>query len=414
LINRAEFQLAFRTLPFLNAHADLPGGFLELRSDPGRLLVWHPDAIDRIFHMDRELHHPGSRSFRPLLGPRSLLWQEGARHADYRRVLGPPLRGRQLGGSVKVIAKATDEAINALRTGTVFSVADWSRTLTLGIMATILLGRADDDLIKPFAEWMDRALGSRWRTLGYRYLRGKLPIPDKKFEQQLISRARAAAREDESTLAARLLAKGGPFSDLADDELRDQLVSLLFAGHETTASTLAWTLFWIDRHETIRQGVLAELAASSDDGSSVEQVPLLQAVIAETLRLTPPVPAAGNRILTQRCVLGKHELDAGTVLTPSIYLAHRKADYFYNPHEFDPNRFLGKSVPARHYFPFGGGIRHCLGSHLGQLEVRMIAAALLRRRELSCLNPHKGVPQPRGHAMAPPSKLRMKVLACRR
>ncbi|GAB2969733.1 cytochrome P450 [Amycolatopsis acidiphila] len=413
-MNRTEFQLAFRTLRFLDAHADLPQGSLPQRTEPEqRYLVWDPAAIGELFRADQRLGHPGSRSFRPLLGPRSLLWQEGPRHLAYRRVLGTPLRGRQLRDYRAVIAGTVHAALDGLRPGDTIRVSDWTRRVALRIMATIVFGHADDELLVPFARWMDRALGSRYRTLAYRYLRGGLPLLDKETEALLVATARTAARENPATLAGKLLADDGPFPDLDDGELRDQLVSLLFAGHETTASTAAWALFWLDREDALRDRVLAELAATSDDGFSAEQVPVLHAVVQETLRITPPVPAAGNRVLPESCPHHGNELPAGTVLTPSIYLAHHRAESFPDPHRFDPDRFLRGRVPADRYFPFGGGTRHCLGSQLGQLEVRMLVAALLRRRELRCVNPSAGVPQLRGHAMAPSPKLRMRVLSCR-
>lgn len=411
-MNRTEFALAFRTLSFLDAHADLPAGMLRQRAAPDeRYLVWAPDAVSELFRSDQDLGHPGSRSFRPLMGPRSLLWQEGARHTAYRRVLGAPLRGRNLRDYRDAIARPVHEAIGELRAGQEIRIADWTRQVALRVMATIVFGHADDELLTPFAAWMDRALGSRYRTLAYRYLRGRLPLLGNDVETRLVRDARAAASADPTTLAGKLLAPGGPFADLDDEELRDQLVSLLFAGHETTASTAAWALFWLDRNASARETVLAELAATDDDGFDTEHTPMLQAVVQETLRITPPVPAAGNRVAPKECPHGS--LPTGAVLTPSIYLAHHRAESFPDPHRFDPGRFLGERVPADRYFPFGGGTRHCLGSQLGQAEVRMLVAALLRRREMRCVNPRAGVPQLRGHAMAPSPKLRMKVLACR-
>jgi cytochrome P450 len=413
-MNRTEFQLALRTLPFLDAHADLPAGMLRQRAEPDpRYLVWDPAMIGELFRADQHLGHPGSRSFRPLLGPRSLLWQEGPRHREYRRVLGTPLRGRQLQDYRAMIAATAHAAIDDLRPGDTVGIADWTRWLALRIMATIVFGHADDELLVPFARWMHRALGSRYRTLAYRYLRGRLPLLDKASEALLTASARTAARENPTTLTGKLLAADCPFADLDDGELRDQLVSLLFAGHETTASTAAWTLFWLDRNEAVRARVLAELAATGDDGFSTERVPVLHAVVQETLRITPPVPAAGNRVLAGTCPHQGAQLRAGTVVTPSIYLAHHRAESFPDPHRFDPDRFLRGRVPADRYFPFGGGTRHCLGSQLGQLEVRMIVAALLRRREIRFVNPGAGVPQLRGHAMAPAPKLRMRILSCR-
>ncbi|WP_435154614.1 cytochrome P450 [Amycolatopsis sacchari] len=412
-MNPIEFRLVFRTLPFLDAHADEPDGVLCRRAAPEpQYLVWEPGAIGELFRADGEHGHPGSRSFRPLLGPRSLLWQEGERHAAYRRVLGTPLRGRRLQDYRAMIGATVHAAIDGLPAGRVFGLADWTRGLALRVMATIVFGRADDELLDPFARWMDRALGSRYRTLAYRYLRGGLPLPGRELDERLVRAAREAAAARPSTLAGRLLAADGPFADLDDGELRDQIVSLLFAGHETTASTAAWAVYWLDRHEAIRARVLAELAATTDDGFSTEQVPLLQAVVQETLRITPPVPAAGNRVLSRECPHSGGKLQPGTTVTPSIYLAHHRAESHPDPHRFDPDRFLHGRVPADRYFPFGGGTRHCLGSQLGQLEVRMILAGLLRRRELRCVNPKAGVPQLRGHAMAPSPRLRVEVLSC--
>ncbi|HJQ45556.1 MAG TPA: cytochrome P450 [Amycolatopsis sp.] len=407
-MNRTELRFALRMLPFLDAHAQCPAGVLELRPPPQpRLLIWHPDEIERLFRADAGLGHPGSRSFRPLMGPKSLLWQDGVRHSDYRRVLGTSLRGRKLAGYRDLIAGTVHAAIDALPRGTEFGVADWTRRVALQVMARITLGRADDAVLAPFAAWMDRALGSRHRTLAYRYLKGTLPLPAAGLERMLVTAARAAARENPATLAGQLLAPGSPFADIDDAELRDQIVSLLFAGHETTASTAAWALFWILRSDSLRERVFAE--ARSSDGFAADEVPVLQAVVQETLRITPPVPAAGNRALAGDC---PHA--AGTVVTPSIYLAHHRAESFADPYTFDVGRFLdGRRVPAHRFFPFGGGVRHCLGSQLGQAEVRLIVAAMTRRRELVCVNPRAGVAQVRGHAMAPSPKLRMKVVSCR-
>jgi len=409
-MNRTELQFALRTLPFLDSRAQLAEAVLQLRPSPQRrLLVWHPDAIETLFRADQGLGHPGSRSFRPLMGPRSLLWQEGERHTAYRRVLGAPLRGRRLAGYRDMIGATVHEAIDALPAGADLRLADWTRAIALRIMARIVFGQADEKILEPFAKWMDRALGSRPRTLAYRYVKGNLPLPGAELERGLVSAARTAARENPSTLAGQLLGPDSPFAGIDDGELRDQLVSLLFAGHETTASTAAWALFWLGQDDSLRARVVAEVDAS--DGFPAEEVPLLQAVVQETLRITPPVPAAGNRVLTTECPVGTAE--AGTVVTPSIYLAHHRAESFPEPYRFDAGRFLGERVPPNRFFPFGGGVRHCLGSQLGQVEVRMIVAAMLRRRELVCVNPGAGVPRLRGHAMAPSPKLRMWVLKCR-
>jgi cytochrome P450 len=409
----AEFHLALRGLSFLDSHARSPGSVLELRTQPSRrLLVWHPDAVDEIFRADQELRHPASRSLTPLFGRQSLLWADGARHVAYRRLLGPPLRGRRLLDYREIISDTAHEAIDDLIPGTVIGLAHWARQVTLRIVSRIILGRADDDVLVPFATWMEDALGSLRRTLTYRYLKGGLPLSGDELDRLLVQSAKDNAQSWPPTLASLMLNGDKQTGNIDDAELRDHIVSLLFAGHETTASATAWMFYWLDRHEGLRRDVLSELATGAD-GSDAAKVPLLQAVLQEVLRVAPPVTVGTNRALAEDGELCGRPLAAGTVLTPSIYLAHHRPERFSDPHRFDPGRFLGDRVEARHYFPFGGGSRHCLGSQLAQLEVRMITAALLRRREWRCVNPRAGVPRLRGHVLAPAARLRMKVLTCR-
>ncbi|MEU6642503.1 cytochrome P450 [Saccharomonospora sp. NPDC046836] len=413
-MKHAGLHLALRPLHFLDAHAHLPGRYVELTREPApKLLVWHPEVIEWLFRSDTDLRHPGSRSLIPLLGKTSMLWGDGSQHAAYRRVLGPALRGRAVLGYRAVIADTVDAAIDRLTPGTVLPLTAWTRELALRIIARIMLGPQGTTVLGPFAAWIDHALGSRSRTLAYRFLRGGLPSSGDRLEAMLVRTARDAAATHPHTLVGLLLAYGGPLARISDAELRDQLVSLLFAGHETTASATAWTLYWLDRNPGIRRDVADELAATSDDGSDATRVPLLQAVVQEALRLTPPVPAAGNRVLVEDAELFGRRVRAGTTLSPSVYLAHRQPDYFSRPMRFDPHRFLSTRAQASRYLPFGGGTRYCLGSQLSQVEVRMIVAALLRRRDLHSVNPRRGVPQLRGHTMAPADRWRVEVTACR-
>lgn len=389
-MNRTELRMALRPLAFLDAHADDPDGLLRLRTRPvPRLQVWHEDAIDWIFRSDRQLTHPPSNTLRPLLGPRSLLWTDGPRHRHYRHLLGPALHGPQLAAYRPIIADVADEAVAALPSGTEFGLADWARRLTLRMIGRILFGRPDEAMLTAFADWINKALAVRPRTLAYRYVAHRLPRSGADVDRSLLAAARQAPA---TSLAGRLAAEGTD-----DGELRDQIVSLLFAGHETTASAMAWTLYWLDR-----SGLDEEVAA---DGTA-----LLNAAIKETLRLRPPAPVAGKRELTAPGELCGRPLPAGTVVVPSIYLAHHRSAVFADPHRFDPDRFRQAEQPAaRHYFPFGGGTRYCLGSELAMLEIRTVTAAVLRRGKLRCVNPEAAVPQFRGPAMAPSRRLRAVV-----
>ncbi len=393
-----ELRLVLRPVSFMDSLGRHPAGILPLRDKPlPRYLVWNPEAIAWLFRSDRVMRHPGSRTLRPILGAKSLIWTDGPRHLAYRSVLGPRLHGRYLESAQRIIATRADEAIGELLPASVIRLPHWTRRVTLRVMADILFGEVDDELLGAFTAWMDTELGSRIRTMVHRYLGDGAPRPDARLDEMLI---RSAKNAREPALAAVLVDRTGPLGPIGDAELRDQLVTLLFAGHETTASAIAWTLFWLHSDTAVLGDVLAEL-----DG------PLLDAAIHEALRLSPPATLAGNRMPTVDTEFNGEPVAAGTVLTPCVYAAHHDPDRFPRPGRFDPTRFLGKRLPPAEYFPFGGGIRHCLGRELALLEIRMIVAALLRRTRLRFLNPRAGRPQLRGAAMAPHHSLQVAVTA---
>ncbi|WP_439660029.1 cytochrome P450 [Lentzea sp. HUAS TT2] len=358
-MNRTELRFALRMIPFLDSVEDFEDGMVRLRDR--RWLVWHPDVMAALFRNDRDLRHPPSRTLSPLLGNRSVLWLDGAEHTAYRRTLAPMLRGARYR---TLIEEMVDRSIAELPAGPT-SVLMWTRRLTLRIIGRVVFGVDDDELLTAFTRWLDRRLGSRVRTLAHRYLTPGATRSDPQLDAMLLHRARTA---EPPALAAHL----------PPEDLRDQVVSLLFAGHETTASATAWTLYWISR--------------------TPEPTADLDATIMESLRLSPPATLAGNRMS-----------DEGMVITPSIYLAHRRAATYENPHAFDPAR--GQPPPGA-FFPFGGGVRHCPGKDLALLEIRLIVTALLRHKHVRLSSP-SCTPQLRGAAMAPPPSLAM-VAACRR
>jgi hypothetical protein len=289
-----------------------------------------------------------------------VLWLDGDEHMNYRRTLAPMLRGNRY---QDLIDEMVDRAIAELPDDPV-SLPNWTRRLTLRIIGRIVFGVDDEELLEAFSRWLDRRL-NKVRTLAHRCLTPGTTRFDPHLDRMLLHRARTA---EPPALAAYL-----PTQDL-----RDQVVSLLFAGHETTASATAWTLYWLDQNP------------GAED--------VLDAAIMESLRLSPPAALAGNRMS-----------DDGMVITPSIYLAHRRAATYEHPHTFDPAR---RPPPPGAFFPFGGGVRHCLGKDLALTEIRTIVRALLRHKRIRLTSTHC-TPQLRGAAMAPPPSLAM-VATCRR
>ena len=158
-----------------------------------------------------------------------------------------------------------------------------------------------------------------------------------------------------------------------DGELRDQLMTLLLAGHETTATGLAWTFDLLLRHPRVLERLVAEVDAGEEA--------YLRAVVAESLRLRPVVPLAGRRLSSELRVNG-HVLPPGTDVTPAIWLAHTRADRYPEPFAFRPERFLEGAPATYAWIPFGGGVRRCLGAAFAEMEMRVALAEILRRRAL--------------------------------
>jgi cytochrome P450 len=337
-MNWAELRFAFRTLPFLDSHMRNTAGLLELRARPTRrLLIWHPEGVDWIFRADRQLDHVPSRTLSSLLGRESLLWADGPRHAAYRRVLAPRLHGHQLQVWYPTIAETVHSALEELAPETPTSLIEWARKVTLRVISRIVLNGVDSVLLETFKTCVEGVLASRVRTLTSRcrnlwpasacvqalFLQGRQELGD-----MLLTSLKTAMNTQPPALAPLLLANDRSLGALDDHEVVEQIVSLLFAGYETTASATAWTLYWLERENEVRREVIAELTATSHDGSNPAKVPLLHAVVQEALRLSPPAIIAGKRMLTADEELLGEPLTAGTVVTPCMYLAHRQAGCF--------------------------------------------------------------------------------------
>lgn len=372
MIGALRFRLD--ALTFLDAH---DGPDIELSR--GHVLVSRPETLGTLFRSDHTMVTARSGTMGPIGGRHSLLFANGERHALYRRAIGGRLRGRVLGGYHEIIRSVADSAVRSL--DDVVDLPEWSRAVTLRIISLILFGQSDDGLLGRFNEWLHGAFGSRARTLTYRYVRpAAVPSPWRTFQRRraaLCDEVLALRPAPGSVLEA--LRDGSLLGRMSDEDLTDQILSLLFAGHETTASSITSALYWLSRDPALRGGVTAE--ARSGDTADPDQVPLLEAVCRETLRLSPPAMVAGNRVLPHGSALGA----AGTRLTPCIYAAHRSAANFPEPHRFDPARFLGRRPSPQRYLPFGGGVRRCLGADLAALEMRMIVGAVVRRHDVRVL-----------------------------
>jgi cytochrome P450 family 110 len=248
-----------------------------------------------------------------------------------------------------------------------------------------------------------------WSPWG-RFLRLKQQVADLLYAE--IRERRSQPDSSRTDILSLLLAardqEGQPMSD---EELHDELMTLLVAGHETTASALSWALYWVFTQPNVLDKLLQELDTLGDDRNltAIAQLPYLNAICQETLRLYPIAMFAFPRIVKTPLTWDEYEFDPGVWLVPCIYLLHQRPDVYPEPKRFKPERFLERQFSPFEYVPFGGSNRRCIGMAFAQFEMKLVLAAIASRLHLTPLRQHRVRPVRRGLTLAPPANLQMVV-----
>jgi unspecific monooxygenase len=198
---------------------------------------------------------------------------------------------------------------------------------------------------------------------------------------------------------------------MTDGQLRDQLMTLILAGFETTATAIAWALYWIHYQPPVREKLLQELDSlgKSPDSMSIYRLPYFTSVCNETLRICPVVMFSFPRIAQEAVELLGYSLDRGTILIPSIYLTHQREDLYHEPKQFKPERFLKHQFSPYEFLPFGGGVRRCIGEALAQFEMKIVLAKILSNYQLELADHRPEKLQRRGFTLAPANGVKMIV-----
>jgi cytochrome P450 family 110 len=351
--------------------------------------------IKALYATSPDAFHSANRSMRPFLGEQSLLVLEGAEHRRHRKSILPLFRRERLVEYCEEIRDITYQDMERWPSGRPFPIVERMREITLDVILHSIFGVHDAarvielrGLIKQMTEgaaaalaflpFLQRDLG-RWSPYG-RFLRLRRAFDALLLEQIKESRASPEKRED---FLSRLMAAGQ--EPMTDQELLDELVTMLAAGHETSTAALAWTFQWILAdpavHQRVRQEVQGVLAGKPLGRDHVDRLTFLDACFAESLRLSPVFPIV-PRLLRQDTAVGDLQLPAGTFVAACAPLAHRDPAVFPQPDQFRPERFLGKRFEPSQYFPFGGGGRLCVGNHFAFYESTVILAAIFSRVQL--------------------------------
>ncbi len=388
-------------LPFMDECAQRYGETFTLRlpAAPPIVMFSHPDAIKTIFTGDEEDLRAGEANYRlePILGKHSLLILDGQEHLRERRLLQPPFHGDRMLAYGTVMRDIAAAAVERWPAGRPFALHPEMQSVTLDVILRTVFGLDEGPTKRELrAALLDLlTIGANPQLLlAAQQGNGNGSGPARFFtardrvDQQLFAEIAARRRADVSgradilsLLVAATYEDGRPLEDRA---LRDELMTMLLAGHETTATALAWAVSHVLASVDVRDRLRDELRTAGPapfDPQHVTRLEYLDAVCRETLRLTPIVPLVGRR-LTRPMTVGGVDLPAGVVASPCIYLAHRRPERWPEPDRFRPERFLESKPTPYEFLPFGGGVRRCLGMAFALVEMKIVLAEVLSRVEL--------------------------------
>jgi cytochrome P450 len=377
--------------PFmLRAQREFGDAFtVRIATEPPWVMLCHPDAVREVFTGDPALLHAGKANviLRPMLGRASVLLLDGPEHLRQRKLMLPPFHGSRMAGYRDMVAEIAREHIARWPRGEQLALAPRMQAITLEVVLRVIFGVHQgarlDDLRARLGRMMERIMGSASLLAMVaagpeRIERAGLFKPALKPVDELLYQQIRDRRADpgEDVLSLLLAARGEDGSPLGDQELRDELVTLLVAGHETTATALAWTAERLVR----TPGGWDALRAGGEEYA--------EAAGKEALRLRPVIPVVLRHLQAPMTIAGL-DLPAGTVVAPAIYLVHRRAELYPEPSRFLPERFLGEHPQGGTYtwIPFGGGVRRCLGAAFALMELRVVLAELGRALDAAAIDP---------------------------
>jgi cytochrome P450 len=388
-----------------------------------------PDAVRDIFGGPPETFLGGeaNTSLRPLLGARSLFFADGDRLLRARRILLEPFRGASMLAQTDAIRNDTEEVLDGLPLGRAVPIQPSMQRITLAAVLRVVVGPAAaagvlESIRTAVQEWIEAAMRSvvlwpalqvdagPWSPWG-RVTRARARIDH--AVRTALARCRGDAPEE--SLLARLARTPEPGESAMDEaEILDDVLSVLMAGHETTATALAWAIHYVLADSQVESRMRREIREVVDGqpvtAEHLTRLVYLDAVVRETLRLQPVAPYVG-RYLGTPATVGGIALPAGVVVAACSHLTHRRAEIWPEPHRFRPERFLERRVEPWEFFPFGGGLRRCLGMSFALHEMKIVLATLFARASFRRAPGRRTRVVRRGVTLAPSRGLRVIVTA---
>lgn len=401
-------------------------------SDDKIVFVNQPQAIQEILKNDRKKFIASGKAnkiLQPLLGKSSLVMLEGGPHKRRRQLLIPPFHGARMQAYGQTICDITEKVFAKLSVDKPFIARSVTEEISMQVILQTVFGLYEGERYQQikqliasmldmfrsplsssflFFEFLQQDLGA-WSPWGkFVKLREKA---DELLYAEIAERRKNPQEKRVDILSLLMAASYEDGSSMTDRELRDELITLLFAGHETTATEIAWELYWIHQTPGVKEKLLEELNTIDDfsDLMSISRLPYLSAVCNETLRITPVAIITFAREVRESVEILGQTLKPGMMVFGCIYLLHQREDLYPEPKKFKPERFLEKQFSPYEFMPFGGGSRRCIGDALAMFEMKLVLATIMSRYQFELADNKPEVLRRRGVTLAPRSGVKMKI-----
>ena len=430
-----ELQWLVRPFSFMRACQRQYGDCFTIRLGPkiGPLILFsHPEALRVILSNDNAKFFDSPGALRvplePLIGTQSVIGLSGDQHRRARQLLLPPFHGERMRSYGELIREITERVMCEYSPGQPFAARQPMQTISLRVILRAVFGLNEGIRYQRIEQLLSAMLDSLSNPLNAGFLFfpslrkdfgalspwgnfvRKRQQTDRLIYEEIADRRAHPDPSRKDILNLLLSARDEAGRTLTDSELRDELMTLLFAGHETTATALAWALYWIHQLPSVRDRLLQELESlkGNADPTAVFRLPYLNAVCSETLRIYPVSLLTFPRIAQSPVQLTGVSLEPGNTVAGCIYLAHRRNDTYPEPETFNPDRFLQHHYSPFEFLPFGGGVRRCIGMAFAQFEMRSVLSSILSGFELGLIHGRSVRHRSRGLTSGP-SPFRMVV-----
>ncbi|TML78970.1 MAG: cytochrome P450 [Actinobacteria bacterium] len=378
------------------------------------VMVFEPEIVKQVFKGSPDQLRAGEANalLGPVLGERSVLLLDGSEHMRHRRLMLPAFHGQRMKAYDSIMRDAADREIDSWPVGEPFELLPAMQALTLDVIRRagfcVSEGQRYTELhraLRAMLQPISRPVGIFVLTMSMSRLRRgdgirrfeerRARVDELIFDEIAKRRALPDLEEREDVFSTLLLARDEDGQPMTDQEIRDELVTLLVAGHETTATALAWTLDLLLHDDRVLTKLRTALESGDPDG-------YMDAVAKESLRVRPVIPGIGRKVRGEPFELAGYRIPPGVEINPSIAGIHARPDRYPEPAEFRPERFLDESPPDTYtWIPFGGGVRRCLGASFALFEMRVVIERVLERAALAAVHPEPDRVQRRGITMVP-------------